>query len=77
MRAKKDADAVKAMLSRYYSGWNVEVATLGGVREPEKAAERLAKLARGSKYAVVLLGREDAALAGLAERLPPPRSSSS
>jgi len=49
----------------------VEVATLSGVREPEKAAERLAKLARGSKYAVVLLGREDAALAGLAERLPP------
>lgn len=71
VRAKKDADAVRAMLSRYYSGWDVEVATLGGVREPERAAERLAELASGSKYVVVLLGREEAALAGLAEGLPP------
>jgi len=71
VRAKKDADAVKAMLSRYYSGWDVEVATLGGVREPEKAAERLAELVSGPKYSVILLGREDAALAELAELLPP------
>jgi 3'-phosphoadenosine 5'-phosphosulfate sulfotransferase/3'-phosphoadenosine 5'-phosphosulfate sulfotransferase (PAPS reductase)/FAD synthetase len=71
VRAKKDADAVRAMLSRYYGGWDVEVVTLGGVREPEKAAERLAELADGSNYVIVLLGRDDTPLAELAARAPP------
>jgi len=28
VRSGKDADAVRAMLERFYPGWNVEVATL-------------------------------------------------
>ena len=71
MRAKKDADAARAMLSRYYSGWGVEVATLGGAREPGRAVERLAELVDGTRYVLVLLGRGDSALAELAASVPP------
>jgi 3'-phosphoadenosine 5'-phosphosulfate sulfotransferase (PAPS reductase)/FAD synthetase/3'-phosphoadenosine 5'-phosphosulfate sulfotransferase len=71
VRAKKDADAARAMLSRYYSGWGVEVATLGGAREPGRAVERLAELVDGTRYVLVLLGRGDSALAELAASAPP------
>jgi 3'-phosphoadenosine 5'-phosphosulfate sulfotransferase (PAPS reductase)/FAD synthetase/3'-phosphoadenosine 5'-phosphosulfate sulfotransferase len=71
VRGKKDADAVKAMLSRFYPEWSVEVVTLKGARSVEHALSQLESMG-DSTFTVVLLGREDEKLAReLADSLPP------
>jgi len=63
VRSKRDADAVKAMVSRFYDGWGARVATLHGARGAEAMLRELSGLVDSSGYYIVLLGREDAAAA--------------
>lgn len=63
VRSKRDADAVKAMVARFYSGWGVRVATLHGARGAEAMLRELSGLVDSNGYYLVLLGREDAAAA--------------
>jgi len=58
VRAKKDADAVKAMLRTFYQGWDIEVTTLKGARG-EKGIERLHDVLSNEYYNIVLIGRQD------------------
>ncbi|RLE76886.1 MAG: phosphoadenosine phosphosulfate reductase [Thermoprotei archaeon] len=61
VRAKRDADAVRAMLAKFYGSWRVSVSTLKGARGP-RALEALEEAIRYDAYNIVLLGREDASL---------------
>ncbi len=70
VRAKKDADAVKAALSAFYEGWGVEVSTLKGVRGVEEALGALKRVLSDDEYVILLVGREDAKLCEL-ERYTP------
>ncbi len=67
VRSGKDADAVEAMLERFYPGWDVRVETLKGARSVDKALDRLLDVV-GKGFTIILLGREDK---GLAEQLAP------
>ncbi len=58
VRAKKDGDAVKASLETFYKGWDIEVVTLKGEREPGRILERLQEIP-GDRLALFLVGRED------------------
>ncbi len=60
VRAKKDSDAVKAMLRIYYSGWNIRVKTLKGVRSLEQFYDKLLENIDEEHFNIVLVGREDA-----------------
>ena len=59
VRSKRDADAVKAVITRFYEAWNIDVVTLHGARSIEDVSERLRGLLASDKYNIVLLGRED------------------
>ncbi len=59
VRSKRDADAVKAVITRFYDNWNIDVVTLHGARSIEDVSERLRGLLASDKYNIVLLGRED------------------
>jgi 3'-phosphoadenosine 5'-phosphosulfate sulfotransferase len=60
VRAKKDADAVRAALRVFYEGWGIEVATAGGVRGYEDFRDALSRAVDPARFNIVLLGREDA-----------------
>ncbi|HDM23357.1 phosphoadenosine phosphosulfate reductase [archaeon] len=62
VRAKRDADALRAMLSVFYTGWNIEARTFKGKRDPDRALEILNKICNHKKYNIILLGREDSQL---------------
>lgn len=74
VRSKRDADAVKAMIERYYQGWGIEVATLRGARKPDDMLKALEGIVRRDRFYIVLLGREDAANAEMLERSLPPNA---
>ncbi len=59
VRAKRDADAVRAALERFKSDWNIEIRTLGGVRSVEAALDRLKSIIDDENYYLVLIARED------------------
>ncbi len=59
VRSKRDADAVKAVITRFYESWDVDVATLRGARTVKDVADRLEEVLLENKYNIVLLGRED------------------
>ncbi len=63
VRSKRDADAVKAMISTFYPNWNIGVSTLHGARTIEKATRELEDIINDYEFFVVLLGREDRQLA--------------
>jgi len=75
VRSKKDRDAVLATLNshfkQYHEWWRIEVATLHGTRELEKARKILHEMVEVKpwRYYVVLLGKEDG-LSGIDEILP-------
>ena len=64
VRAKKDADAIKAMLNKFYSEWNIDVNTFKGIRGVN-AREILKNIIEEDKYNIVLLGREDSEISKL------------
>ncbi len=71
VRSKRDADAVKAMIQRFYSGWGIRVHTLHGARSLDKAVDRLEDILSRDRFYVILLGREDKELAcSLDKKLP-------
>lgn len=70
VRAKKDADAVKAALRVFYEGWGIEVATAGGARGYEDFRDALSKAVDPARFNIVLLGREDAGKMQLEEEMP-------
>ncbi len=72
VRGKKDADAFKAMLERFYRDWNVEVKTLKGARSFENAIEELEKHDLRESFVFVILGREDEDVARGLRRIAPP-----
>jgi len=59
VRAKKDADAVKAMLRVFYRGWDIKVKTLRGVRSLEQFRDKLLDAIDQDRFNIVLIGRED------------------
>ncbi len=59
VRSKRDADAVKAVVKRFYGDWNIDIVTLHGARSVEDVSSRLRELLLEDKYNIVLLGRED------------------
>ncbi|KSW11299.1 hypothetical protein CF15_00020 [Pyrodictium occultum] len=65
VRSKRDADAVKAMLDRFYPGWGVEVRTLHGARGGEAMLAELSGIVEPDRFYILLLGREDAEAARL------------
>ena len=69
VRSKRDADAVKAMLERFYPEWDIEVRTLKGARRVDDALQALGD---GAGFRIIMLGREDSGLArDLSSRVPP------
>ena len=62
VRSKKDADALKAMLSQYLPSWGAEVVTLKGARK-EKILDKIDEAIDRNKFNIVLLGREDSEVA--------------
>jgi len=58
VRAKKDADAVKAMLKKFYSAWNIEVVTLKGARG-ERGIDKLYETLSNDHFNIVLVGKQD------------------
>ncbi len=59
VRAKRDADAIKASINRFYENWNIEVLTLGGVRNVEAVMNKLESIIDDINYYLILIGRED------------------
>lgn len=70
VRAKKDADALKACLSRFYGDWSIPVYTLKGVRSADKVLDRLSEILDEESFVIVLLGREEEYLKSIEENLP-------
>lgn len=71
VRAKKDADAVRAALKTFYESWGVEVSTLRGVRGYDEFRDALEGVLDSEKFNVVLVGREDEDKLALEEEMPP------
>ncbi len=72
VRSKRDSDAVKAMINRFYSEWGIEIHTLHGSRTVDRALDELENIITSGKFYVILLGREDVELASkLDKQLPP------
>ena len=71
VRSKRDADAVRAMVSRFYPAWGVDVATMHGARSEEAMARELEDIVRPDRFYIVLLGREDARNARRLEEILP------
>ena len=59
VRSKRDADALKNTIKRYYKGWSIEVETLHGARSLDKVIERLELIMEDDKFNILLLGRDD------------------
>ncbi len=61
VRAKKDKDAVEHVLEKYYKDWKgqVQVCTLGGIRDIDKIIDMVREYSKERKYVILLLGRED------------------
>ena len=72
VRSRKDADAVTAMLRRFYSDWGIEVITLKGIRGDEAVTSGLRSLINSNSIYIVLLGRDDVSnVLYIEESLPP------
>lgn len=70
-RSKRDADAVEAMVERFYPGWGIDVKTLHGARSSEAMLRELSGIVEPDRFYIVLLGREDQRAAReLAEEVP-------
>ncbi len=76
-RAGKDRDALLAMVERFYPGWPITVESLGGVRSPDKAVERVEELLSRHRGSLILYlgGREDLAIVEALMRIPSERFS--
>jgi len=71
VRSKRDADAVKAVIRKFYQGWGLNVETLKGARSIDKAMEILEKYKHSSEFIIVILGREDREIASTLESQTP------
>ncbi len=67
VRARSDANAVKATVRTFYPGWEIEVATLHGVRDREGFLRELQEAVRPDRFNLVLLGRDEEELMELEE----------
>jgi len=67
VRARSDANAVEATVRAFYPGWEIEVATLHGVRDREGFLRELREAVRPDRFNLVLLGRSEAGLMELEE----------
>ncbi|MCD6457660.1 MAG: phosphoadenosine phosphosulfate reductase family protein [Thermoproteales archaeon] len=70
VRAKKDADALKATLKVFYKNWDIRVKTLHGVRTLEKFYDNLLDAIDPDRFNIVLVGREDRDKIGLEKGMP-------
>ena len=67
VRARSDANAVRATIRTFYPGWEIEVATLHGVRDREGFLRELQETVRPDRFNLVLLGRSEEELMELEE----------
>jgi len=72
VRSKRDADAARSMIERFYADWGVEVATLKGARSLDSMVKELEAVVDRRGLYLVLLGREDAEHAASLQALLPP-----
>ncbi len=59
VRSRRDAAAVEAMVSRFYSDWVIRIYTLHGARRGEDMLRELESFVDRDRFYYVLLGRED------------------
>ncbi|NPA84409.1 MAG: phosphoadenosine phosphosulfate reductase family protein [Crenarchaeota archaeon] len=71
VRSKKDADAVKAMLSQALPWWRAEVLTLKGARKAD-ILDKIKEVYDPNAMNIVMLGREDSEIAGELSSTTPP-----
>jgi len=74
VRSKRDADALRAMVQRFYSGWGVEVKTLHGARGAEAILKAVSSIVSSRGFYIILLGREDREAARVLEAELPPNA---
>ncbi|MCD6301028.1 MAG: phosphoadenosine phosphosulfate reductase family protein [Staphylothermus sp.] len=71
VRSRRDANAVKSMMEKFYPGWDSRVYTLHGKRNFDKAIEELENIISKDRFYVLMLAREDAELARELEKVLP------
>lgn len=59
VRSKRDADAVKAMIARHYSDWDINVYTLHGSRSVDEVSDQLNEIVSDNGFYIIMFGRED------------------
>lgn len=59
VRSSKDADAVEAMIRRFYRDWNIRVFTLHGARTINDINYELRRMVSDDSFYLLLLGREE------------------
>lgn len=67
VRSKRDADAIKAVIRKFYQGWNLSIGTLKGARSIDKAIDVLDRYRHSNEFIIVILGREDREIASKLE----------
>ncbi len=68
VRSRRDANAIKAMLKKFYPEWDSRVYTLHGKRSFDQVVEELENILSNDRFYVFMLAREDAALAEKLEK---------
>ncbi len=74
VRSKRDADAIRAVITRFYPEWDIVVRTLRGFRSPPDVETLIDEYLTRERYryTIVMLGKEDEELSKhLEHRLPP------
>jgi len=71
VRSKRDADAIKAVIERFYEEWNISVHTLKGARNVNKALDVLEEFRKKPEFIIIILGREDKDSATILESMLP------
>jgi len=65
VKAKRDADAVKAALNRFFNGWNIKVHTFKGMTSSDKVFDILSSIIDDKSFFIILLGRNERHLMAL------------
>ncbi|MEM0380367.1 MAG: phosphoadenosine phosphosulfate reductase family protein [Desulfurococcaceae archaeon] len=63
VRSRSDAKAFKAMISKFYPNWDINIYTLHGSREYSSAVNELENILDDKELYIIMLGREDGKLA--------------
>lgn len=65
VKAKRDADAVRAALNRFFRDWNIKVYTFKGMVSSDRVFDMLSSIIDDESFFIVLLGRNERHLIAL------------